>query len=223
MNIFLISWAKWSKCCNCCRGQICNGHRCTEFDKSWFCRHCCQHESCCVHFPVHHQEYVKWTVMTVQILVGTSVGGGIQQLYNSAINVIVSNEYELWLLYFNFFSAIKSVLEAFGIYWTFYYQLCFYWSRQTVNKYENIVILDMLSEFFEGGYIFKISVDEEKDEFIRIDENVSVENKIYHKKDCFTYCLYFYVLVFAPLIGLELIWVSTFLNGDVSDMKLDKF
>ena len=223
VNILLICWARWSKCCNCFKGQMCNGERCTDCDNGCCCRYFCKHEPCCVHFPNHHRQYVKWTAMTVAVLVGAELGASIQQIYYSTSYVDVSSEYELWLLYFNVVSAIKSVLGAMAVYWTFYYQLCFYWSRDNVNEHENVVIMDIISEFFEGGYIFKVSVDEEEDKFIKVDNNASVENVIYHKKDCFTYCLYCNAFISAPLTIIPLMYYTTFLNGDVSDPQFNKF
>eukprot|EP01084_Bolivina_argentea_P239838 403027_1 len=192
----------WNFGCPCFR---CAGCSCK-------CSCNCHFQCCCSHFPKHHVQYVMVTGRMMQFVCFLQFLSGLQQIFAVA-NVDVSDEFHLWLLYLNFLSGVKGIIDTMKLYWLYYYQLCFYWSRNDVNNYENHVILDMISGFFVGGYIFQVSVDKETDKFIRVNRNQQVMTKINHEWNWFACYLYLYFFLVAPFIGAILIYFSSKLNG----------
>jgi hypothetical protein len=95
--------------------------------------------------------------------------------------------WRIWWTCFNFLLGVWAIIGVLRINWRYYYLLYFYWSRMAVNKHENHKIIETLRGVLKGVYgVCYIQIDEEQDEFARVDGTESIADRVELKWDCFT-------------------------------------
>lgn len=171
------------------------------------CRCCCQCKCCdCSHFPEHHIPYVNAVQQMVKYSATLQLASAWSQIY-AIILITSSTEWDLWLTCFNFVSGVLKIFGVIQIYWRYFYLLCFYWTRMSVNRYESYKIHELLRGLLQGVYVFKIEVKDE-DEFVRVDDKNEIAKKVWIKWDCYTVCLLFYSVLIGVLIAV-ILWITT--------------
>ena len=112
--------------------------------------------------------------------------------------------------------GIKKLVTAYQLIWHYYFVLCFYWGRDAVNKLESIKINNVLRSLFVGAYIFQISINDDKDEFIKVDKDEKVAKQIEHRASCFSCGLYCNAVIYGALLCLLLAQYTEYFNEDFS-------
>eukprot|EP01083_Nonionella_stella_P269502 911937_1 len=208
-NLLVGLWRVYSPIHNCCRGR-----------RSGNC--CCQCQMS--HFPEHHQEYARATAGIVQVGAFTKISGAVAQI--SAVGFIDSSDpFHLWLTCLNFVVGIICIANLFRTSWRYYYLLCHYWSRGAVNKYEEMKIKEILSDLLVVGYVFKVSIDKDNDEFTfaNVVDSETIADKVQIKYDCWVFCIVFQWMIVLVML-LSGMWNCTeALNHDFNAQYSDQF